>query len=281
MMVTSSGFVEYNLAASEFRIGSKEKLKDRSTAGSYLSLNTTNCMLHSEGRINLSMATGIMKLQSFGTMDYYVIPDSTRIHVAISLEFPFSQNGLEKFYSILNSINLNGVNLATTPYSRAMDYLMDKKEADRLKGEIELVGKYKKFPEQLDRTLFLADVWLRWDTTSRSYVSFGPIGIANVGKNQVSRYVNGTIEFAKKRNGDDFTLYLELTKNDWFYFNFRNNLMQAISSDLSFNDIIIKDAQSKSEASRLKNLAKGYRYSISTDRKKREFLRKFQPEEGD
>jgi hypothetical protein len=236
-------------------------------------------MLHGEGKINLSMNSGNMKMESYGTIDYYVIPDSVRVHVAISLDFPFSEDGLQKFSTIVNSVNLNGVNLANSPYNRALEYLMDKKEADRLKGEIELVGKYKKFPEQLDRTLFLADVWLRYDTVSKSYISFGNIGIANAGKNHVARYVKGIIELTKKRNGDDFTIYLELTKNDWFFFNYRNNLMQVLSSDLSFNDIIIKDAQSKNEAARLKKLAKGYRYSISTERKKRDFLRKFEPEE--
>lgn len=279
MMVTSTGFVEYNLAASEFRVASREKLANRQESGPYISLNTTNCLLHGEGKINLSMNPGAMKMETYGAVDYFVIPDSLRAHVAVGLDFPFSPNALEKFSAILNSINLAGVNLSTTPYNRAMEYLMEKKEADRLKGEIELVGKYKKFPDQLDRTLFLADVKFRFYTASKSYVSYGQIGIANVGKNQVIRYVNGIIEFTKKRNGDDFTIYLELTKNDWFFFNYRNNLMQAISSDIDFNDIIIKDAQSKNEISRIKKLAKGYRYSVSTERKKRDFLRKFEPEE--
>jgi hypothetical protein len=279
MMVTSSGFAEYNLAASEFRIASREKLANRQEPGPFISLNTTNCMLHGEGKINLSMNPGNMKLETYGSVDYFVIPDSLRAHVAIGLDFPFSPDATAKLSAILNSVNLTGINLATTPYNRAMEYLMDKKEADRLKGEIELVGKYKKFPEQLDRTLFLADVKFKFDTVSKSYVSYGQIGIANVGKNQVARYVNGIIEFTKKRNGDDFTIYLELTKNDWFFFNYRNNLMQVLSSDIDFNDIIIKDAQSKNEISRLKKLAKGYRYSVSTERKKRDFLRKFETEE--
>lgn len=279
MMVTSTGFVEYNLAASEFRIASREKLANRQEPGPFISVNTANCVLHGEGKINLSMNAGSMKLESFGAVDYFVIPDSLRAHLAIGIDFLFSPDAIEKLSAILNSVNLTGVNLATTPYGRAMESLMDKKEAERLKGEIELVGRYKKFPDQLDRTLFLADVKMKFDTVSKSYVSYGQIGIANVGKNQVARYVNGIIEFTKKRNGDDFTIYLELTKNDWFFFNYRNNLLQAISSDIDFNDIIIKDAQSKTEISRLKKQTKGYRYSISTDRKKRDFLRKFEPEE--
>jgi hypothetical protein len=130
------------------------------------------------------------------------------------------------------------------------------------------------------RTLVLADVWLTWDSVADAYLSSGPIGIGNIGKNQVNRYVSGLIEFAKKRTGDDFTIYFKLTENDWYFFNFRNNIMQAISSDLGFNDLITEAQMSKAEQNRIDKLARGYKYTKATDRKKRDFLRKFEaPEE--
>jgi len=120
---------------------------------------------------------------------------------------------------------------------------------------------------------------MKWDTLTRSYISYGPIGIGSVGKSVINRYVNGTIEFTKKRKDDDFTLYFQLTPDEWFFFNYRSNLMQAISSDLNFNDMITTAAKSKAEMDRVGKEAKGYRYSISTDLKKRVFLRKFESEE--
>jgi len=123
-------------------------------------------------------------------------------------------------------------------------------------------------------------VQMKWDTMTASYVSFGNIGIASIGKTQMNRYVKGIIEFTKKRNGDEFTFYLEIAKDEWFFFNFRNNVLQALSSDLEFNDIVRKEAQSKSEQKRVGNMVKGFAYTVSTERKKRDFLRKFQTEEN-
>jgi hypothetical protein len=122
---------------------------------------------------------------------------------------------------------------------------------------------------------------MKWDSTARAYVSHGSIGIANVGKNQVNRYARGIIEFSKKRTGDDFTIYLELSPNDWFFFNYRNKVMQALSSDLSFNDMLREDVQSRSEQKRVGNLAKGYSYTLATERKKRDFLRKYQSNDSE
>jgi len=276
VMATSSGYIQYVPYSTEFRIAPLEKLDKMDAPGPYFSLNNTNCMVRSEGKINLGLNSGKVKMESFGMMDYFIIPDSTRLHLSIAFDFPFSDAAMQKFYLDLQSVNLSGVNLSSTPFATAMDYLLDKKETDRLKSEMELVGKFKKFPEQLERTLFLADVWLRYDPESKSYVSYGPIGIGNVQKNQINRYVNGIMEFTRKSNGDDFTIYLELAKDEWYFFNFRNNILQALSSNLAFNDLITEAQKSKAEQNRVDKEAKGFRYTISTDRKKRDFLRKFE-----
>jgi hypothetical protein len=280
-MITSQGLLEYNIAASEFRISRPEKLKDLLLNGDYLSLNTENCRLRGEGKLNLSLRSGALNMETHGVLDYFILPDSVRLHCAMALNFPFSDRGLQRFTQVMETVNMPGVKLLNTPYAMAMESLLDKQELDKLKVDFGLLSKFKKFPEAMERSLFLADLSMKWDKTTESYVSFGNIGIASVAKNQVNRYTKGIIEFSKKRNGDDFTIYLELSDNTWFFFNYRNNVMMALSSDLTFNDIIREETQSRSEQKRVGNLVKGYTYTLATDRKKRDFLRRFQPEEGE
>ncbi|MFZ4562697.1 MAG: hypothetical protein ACOYNU_04895 [Bacteroidales bacterium] len=279
-IVSASGLIEYNVPTAEFRISKPEKLKNLTVNGNYLALNTGYCMVRGEGKLNLSLNSGALKMENWGTIDYFIIPDSTRIKMAMTLNFPFSEKGLARFSNQLESSNLPGVNLMHSPYTMVMENLLDSQEFNRLKNETELLGRYKKFPEALERTLFLADVQMKWDTMTASYVSFGNIGIASIGKTQMNRYVKGIIEFTKKRNGDEFSFYLEIANDEWFFFNFRNNVLQALSSDLEFNDIVRKEAQSKSEQKRVGNMVKGFAYTVSTERKKRDFLRKFQTEEN-
>jgi hypothetical protein len=173
-------------------------------------------------------------------------------------------------------MNLQGIIFSTSPYLEAMKTLLGKKEFDKVKSEMEMVGRFKRFPDELIRTIFLADVQLRWDTLNKTWVSYGPIGIGCVGKVQVNKFVNGLLEFQKKKNGDDFTFYFELSKNDWYFFNYRNNILMALSSNLQFNEAVEAGVKSSAEQKRIGNLVKGYRYTIATDRKKREFLRKYE-----
>ena len=278
-MISANGLIEYNIPTTEFRIAQPEKLKNLGEKGNYLSLNIGNCMMRGEGKLNLSLKSGNFNMENYGTLDYFIIPDSTRLHCAIALNFPFSEQGLQRFSSQLESINLPGVKLMSTPYAMAIENMLEKQDFDRLTNEQALLGKYKKFPDALVRSIFLADVSMKWDSSTHSYVSYGSIGIANIGKNQVNRYAKGIIEFTKKTNGDDFTIYLELTKDDWFYFNFRENLLMVLSSDLTFNDIVSKAILSRTEQKRVNSEAKGFNYRVAPERKKRDFLRKFQTEE--
>lgn len=279
-MVASMGWIEYDQGAQEFRIADTVKLKDPAKKGPFVSLNTHRCVLRGEGRLKTGLNPSPVKMETFGAIDYFIIPDSTRMSMAFSMDFPFSDLALQRFIALLESVNLPGLNIMKTPYAMAMEELLSKEEFDRVRSEINLIGKFRKFPDGLARTLFIADVTMKWDTTNHSFVSHGPIGIGSVGKTSVNRYVNGIIEFTKKRKDDDFTLYFQLTPDEWFFFNYRGKLMQAISSDLDFNDMITTAAKSRAEMNRVDDEAKGYRYSISAGIKKKVFLRKFETEEG-
>jgi hypothetical protein len=279
IMISVDGTLSYNENNGVFNVTSTDKTKSPGVAIKALSLLTENCLLHSEGKINLNLNSGPLKMETYGGMNHYIIPDSVVARVSIALNFPFSEAANDKFSLHVQSVNLNGITVANTPYYYAMKSIMGQKEFDKIKSDLELLGKYKKFPDELIRTLFLADVNLHWDSAARSWISYGPVGIGNIGKTQLNRYTNGIIEFTRKKNGDEFTIYLELSKNDWYFFNYRNNILQVMSSNLEFNDMITGAQKSKSEQNRVDDLAKGFRYIISTDRKKRDFLRKFEKEE--
>jgi hypothetical protein len=279
VILQSAGLVDYKPESGEFRVAPADLMKTGVAAGPAISLNTTSCLMRADGKLNLGLNSGNMKMGVYGTINHYVIPDSTNARIAISLDFPFLADALDKFRTQLMSINLPGVTLFSTPYATALGSLVNKDDAGKLKTEIEQFGRFRKFPDELISTLFIADVKMKWDTVSKAWVSYGNIGIGNIRNEMVNRYAEGKIEFVKKRNGDEFTIYLQLTKDDWYFFNYRNNIMQVISSNLEFNDLIIQAQQNKSEMNRIDKEAKGYRYTISTERKKRDFLRRFDVQE--
>ena len=147
--------------------------------------------------------------------------------------------------------------------------------ADKLISEISIYGTYKKVPAELVHTLVLTDLKLKWNPSTGSYVSVGPIGIGNINKKQIHKPVRGIVELLKKRNGDVLSIYLEASEHNWFFFTYQRGLMQAISSGDDFNTII---KELKPDKRKVKAQYKGgmsYQYIISTGRKKKFLLRKY------
>jgi len=276
IMISATGMMEYQIPASTYKVGVVDTTGNFSSSTPHVSLNTFNCMMRSEGKINLGFNSGPLLMESHGTMDYYILPDSTSLRLALIYDFPFEEGVLEKIRTQMTSTNLAGIQLFNTPFNFVFNELTPEKERDKLKSEIETVGRFRKFPETLIKTLIIADVKMSYDTLTRSFISNGPIGIGSIKDGMVNRYLNGRIEMSRKRNGDEFTIYLEISPNDWYFFNYRNNVMQFISSDIDLNDMIREAQLNNNELKRIGKLWRGYRYTLSTDRKKRDFIRKFE-----
>jgi hypothetical protein len=136
-----------------------------------------------------------------------------------------------------------------------------------------LYGSPKKVPSELQHSIFLSDVKLYWNKESLSYKSLGSIGVGYVGKVPVNRMVRGYVEIARKRSGDAFNFYIELDGNTYFFFNYQRGVMQAISSDLKFNDTINNMKPDKRVADENDGKAP-YQFLLSTERKKNEFVKR-------
>ena len=71
----------------------------------------------------------------------------------------------------------------------------------------------KRFPDELKKTFVFSDLKMHWNKDTRSYTSGGKIGVGNINKTQVNKFVDGRIEIIKKRGGDILNIYLELDPN--------------------------------------------------------------------
>ncbi|TSA23484.1 MAG: hypothetical protein D4R67_13555 [Bacteroidetes bacterium] len=276
IMIAATGMMDYRIPVSTFRVRTEENPGEPGKSGSSVSLNTFNCMMRSEGKINLGLNSGPMKMESFGTMDYYILPDSSSFRLSMILDFPFEDGVMERIRARITSTNLPGIQLFNSPYQHLFSELVDAKEGEKLKSELETIGRFRRFPQELAKTILIADVKMSYDTLTRSFVSTGQIGIASIKEEMVNRYLNGKIEMTRKRNGDEFTFYLEISSTDWYFFNYRNNVLQFLSSDLDLNDKIREAQLNRNEQKRLDKIWRGYRYTLSTDRKKRDFIRRFE-----
>ncbi len=274
-LISANGVVEYVANTDEYRIGSLEKLRQPILPGNFLSLNRRACILHGEGKINLGTVFGQLKLSSFGAVDYFVVPDSASFDMVIALDFFFAENAMKMIVEALKESNLSAADMSTDKVKKSLSEIVGIKDAEDLISEISLYGSLKKVPSELNHTFFFSDVKMKWNPLTNSFVSDKQIGIANMEKSQINKYVKGYLEITKKRSGDILDLYFEIDENKWYYFNYSRGLMQAISSNNDFN-IIITELKPDKRTQKGEKGEENYRFNIATVKKKKDFLKRME-----
>ena len=275
-VATANGFLRFDKKSREYQISNKDKLKERSLPGNFISLNTESCELGGDGRFDFAVNLGLLKAEPIGGLTHNMASGEISMNTTLSLDFFFNDQALDRMAEVINKYpDLEGVDISKTKYEAALREIIGLEKADKAISELSLNGNIKKFPDQLEVSMFIADVKFKWNPESKSYQSVGKIGIANTNKRQIFRYVKGHIEVKKNRatkGSDEIGIYLELDASNWFYFTYYKDIFQAISSDKEFNTII---KETKEDKAKYKEGKQNFKFMLSTASKKSQFLKRF------
>ncbi|MCX7862572.1 MAG: hypothetical protein N2449_06220 [Bacteroidales bacterium] len=246
----ATGFLTFDKKDSKYKISNKEKLQEFNMPGDYLSLHRTACVMYGEGKLNLGVNLGQVKLNTVGNVTSDLIKGDVYIDLLMGINFFIESKCMDIFTKdVTNAPGLEPIDLTRNVFVKGLYELVGEQKANELISEYSL-GKFKKMPKELEHTIMLTDLKFKWNQKTKSYISDTLIGIGMVGKEYVNRMAVGFMEITKKRSGDKFNLYLQLTDNLWYFFSYSNNLMQVLSSNEEFNTVIktLKPDQRKIDA---------------------------------
>jgi hypothetical protein len=276
-VISARGYIYYDKETEEYRISSKEKLKQIKQPGNYLSLSKNSCMTLGDGMVDMAPNLGRVSMGTYGNVKHYIIPDSVNLDLVMYLDFHFSDDALKIInQNLAKYTTLKGIDLTRPTFTKALSEILGVKEADKVISDISMNGEFKKIPSELQHTIVFGDVQMKWDPVNKFFVSVGQIGIVSINKTQINKYVDGYITVKKLKTGDEINVYIALSSIDWFYFNYKTNIMQAISSSNEFNTII-KETKADNRTLKAENNLPQYQYTISTEVKKKTFLKKVEP----
>lgn len=278
MVLPAYGYLTYNDEASEYRVSTREKLEEPSLSGNYLSLDVKNCKVYGEGKIDLGINTGQIDIDGAGNMIHNQVDNDVIVDMMMLIDFHFEQKALEEMAETINkNISLSPVKLDRETYEDGLRELLGREEADKLISDVNLYGSFKKFPNELNKSIFLNEVKMKFDEETNSYISFTKIGIGNVLKEQINKYVEGKVQFIKRRKGDVLNIYLEIDQSNWFFFSYTRGIMWTVSSSEVYNTMITETKPDKAKME-TKRKEEPYKFMITTERKRRDFLRQFEEE---
>jgi hypothetical protein len=280
-IVGAEGFLFFDKPSQEFRISNKEKIKETILLGNYISLNTRDCKFYGEGKLNLGVELGNIKLSSAGAAYHNLNDNQALFDMILNMNFFIDDGALDKMAETMNK-NSSGeaIDYSRQIFEKSLRELYGQDDADKLIGQLLMNGgSFRKFPNEFNHTFNFTDVKFKWNEEAKAYRSMGKIGLANINKNQIHKYFDGHIEIAKKRGGDILNVFIDLG-GTWYFLNYQRNILQVISSNEEFNNIIQNIKPDKKKYKPLKGEAP-FQFTISTVKKKNDFLRKLETSSGE
>jgi hypothetical protein len=273
-ILAANGYIKFNKDTETYEIAAQDKLKGLTSGGNQLTLDRKKCVLTAQGQFKLGAELGRVAMGVYGTSKHYIIPDSTSFDFVLAIDFPFDDKALSLMGENISGKNLQGVNLVKPEFLKALTDILGDKEAEKVISDLRLFGKFRRYPTELEHTMFFTEVKFKWNYATRSYISYGPIGIGSIGNMQINKFVDGYIEIERKRTGDVLNVYLEFENGKyWYFFNYRNNLMQTISANTEYNTLI-QELKDDKRTEKQNKEGEEYTYIISNLRKKTDFLMK-------
>ena len=192
-----------------------------------------------------------------------------------TIDFPFKAEALALMLQDLDKANTAGIKLSGGPAAMAYRQLLGTEQATEVIYNLSTFGTLRRIPNELKKSLVISQVTLRYNPASRSFISEGKIGVSMVAGEPVNKYFDGFMEIVRKRSGDILTIYIEVSRRQWYIFQYSGNLMQATSSNNDYNNILIEEVSSRKE----KGDMQGYRYINMPTSTKNRILRTWRAED--
>lgn len=252
-ILPTKGVFKYDPAKDQFIFGDSIKVMANNTRGSKLVFNNKTGKVEGEGKLNIGSALKYVSVDAAGSIlgEFQNIPDSLigktppppvdiDIMAGINMRVP------EKLMRIVqNELEAAGFGTETVNYLTDLPYYqkrlgmllpagedVDKAVSELSSGLLELPKKFNAF------NFLLSGLKMRWDMDYQSFVSTkDKLGMISMNGQMSNKIVTGYVEFKMPSNDDDrIYLYLKLPNDIYYYFGYKQGILEMTSNDSRFMD---------------------------------------------
>lgn len=180
-----------------------------------------------KGKMNLMNSAPNQYLLSAGSARINIDSSQYRFNTLMAFAFPVSEPLVKAIGDRIVKANLEEKNdeAADDDLNRLSDKLTpligaQAVDAYRLKAQNQHVALNQAAP-QLNAMLVLANANLRWSTKFNTFYSTGQLGVSNMMGTDINAQMDGFVEIRKTDNGDETSIYLEASPEEWVFYDYK------------------------------------------------------------
>lgn len=274
-ILAASGELRYDKRSGVYQAGTPEKMMQPSLPGTLIELKAGQCAVTGSGPFRLPVDYGMITQRSAGTVKAFPTGTGIEASVSVGIDFPFDDAVwkllAERMQQWPTALPLD---ITQTTFESSLREWLGLEGADEVLGGMTLMGVFKKTPASIQHRLLLTGLDLTWDASEDAFISGeNGIGIVSMDKEPVFRRVPGRIEWSLAGTNGILRMYFHLDEENWYYFEYRNGVMNITSKDQAFIDAI---TELKDDKRRFKEDNQRFIYQILPSRGRRnEFVDRF------
>jgi hypothetical protein len=240
IVITASGYLQYNVDAREYQIASKEKLNNRGEKGNYLSLHTGTCSLNGDGKVYLGMDYGDFEVESVGVVNYNQATEETSMNLTLMIKSILDEKIFENMAKKINDVQgLNPADFSSTTLEQAILEWVDRETADRIVSDYTLDKRIRRVPREMRNTMVITGVRLSSHKADEQTIGLrtnvDQAAIVNIYSEPVMKYVPFKL-FAQQRTimDDRFTMMIDIPAGYMYFFDYdkrKDGIMTIVTSD--------------------------------------------------
>lgn len=239
LMMSAKGLISYDQGAKAFTVTNHGRLKDDKNPSSIWVLSEETCSIEAEGKVDLGARNGQVAWSNYGVLSFNLNSDALSYKGTLGLEFFFDETTLEFMHGkLMDEPMLQAANLSLPTTRRAYRSILGVKGSKEYFEDIDRFGEVKKIPEDLQRTLMFALVELEWKSDKQVWLSSGDLHLSNLGPYQVNRKIRGNIVLERGAEEDELFVFVKATAQNYYFFNYRRNMMESLSSHNEYMDLL-------------------------------------------
>jgi hypothetical protein len=229
IVITASGYLQYNETAKEFQIGSKEKLVNRGEPGNYIALHTESCSMNGDGVISLGMDYDDVDVQTVGIVNYNQETGETSMNVTAKFTMALDKGIFEGVAKRVNEVEgLQPMDFTSNTLEQAIVEWDGLKTADDFKSKYTIDGVVKKVPGSLKNSITISGIRLSSyadDEQNRGLIStLESAVLVNVYDQPVMKYVPFRAYFDQSYSSaqnDKFTMFMNIPGGRDYFMHYR------------------------------------------------------------
>ena len=252
-----TGVFKYNKKTDTFIFGDSAKVIGSGAKGNQLIFNNKTGKLEGEGKLGIADKLEFTSLDAVGsaTTSFVDVPDSLRsqtppppleVDIMTGVKFILPER---LFRYVVAEAEANNLSMTAIPYLADQEkykkqfsmLFPEGKELteafnDMALGKVELPSKMN------DYTLLLTDLKMKWDMDYQSFVSTAQdVGLVSINGKAINKKIEAYVEYKMPSvGGDRFYYYFKFPSQIFYYFGYKQGVLEIYSNNPQFMDAAAK-----------------------------------------